>query len=102
MAEIKEISPEEVEKIKDEKNVVLVDVREDDEVAQGIIDNAKHIKLGDIPQEYENLNKDKEYIMICRSGRRSYNASEFLQEQGFNVKNMSGGMLEWKGETISK
>ncbi|WP_419892792.1 rhodanese-like domain-containing protein [Oceanobacillus kimchii] len=105
MAEIKEISPEEVEKIKNENNennVVLVDVREDDEVAQGIIENAKHIKLGDITQEYGNLSKDKEYIMICRSGRRSYNASEFLQEQGFNVKNMSGGMLEWKGETISK
>jgi len=102
MSDVKEVSPKEVESLKDDSNVVLIDVREDEEVAQGMIENAKHIRLGDIPEEYENLDKNKEYIMICRSGRRSYNASEFLQEQGFNVKNMSGGMLEWKGETIAK
>lgn len=102
MEDIKELSPEEVEAVKANNDIVLVDVREDDEVAQGIIEGALHIPLGEIPEVYDNLNKDKEYIMICRSGQRSYNATAFLQEQGFRVSNMKGGMLAWDGEVIIK
>ncbi|WP_339233551.1 rhodanese-like domain-containing protein [Oceanobacillus sp. FSL W7-1281] len=102
MADIKELTPAEVDTIRENDNIQLIDVREDEEVAQGIIENALHIPLGDIPAAYEELDRDKEYIMICRSGRRSHNATAFLQEQGFNVSNMSGGMLEWDGEIIIK
>ncbi|MCT1904580.1 rhodanese-like domain-containing protein [Oceanobacillus sojae] len=102
MEDIKELSPEEVETIKENDNIQLIDVREDEEVAQGIIENALHIPLGDITDVYTDLDKEKEYIMICRSGRRSYNAAAFLQEQGFKVMNMSGGMLNWQGEIIIK
>lgn len=102
MEDIKELSPEEVDAVKRNNHIQLIDVREDEEVAQGIIENAIHIPLGDIPNEYENLDKDKEYIMICRSGRRSYNAAAFLQDQGFQVSNMAGGMLNWQGEIIIK
>lgn len=44
------------------------------------------------------LDKNKPYIMICRSGGRSGQATAFLQSQGYDVTNMTGGMLDWAGE----
>jgi len=100
LAEIKEVTPKEVEKTKDDPNTVLIDVREDQEVQQGMIEGAKHIPLGDIPNEADNLDKSKDYVLVCRSGKRSMNAAEYLNEQGFKTANMTGGMLKWDGEVI--
>lgn len=61
----------------------------------------KHIKLGDIPTRISELSKDKEYVMVCRSGGRSNRAGVQLEEQGYNVKNLQGGMLDWDGD-VSK
>ncbi|WP_261130693.1 rhodanese-like domain-containing protein [Bacillus sp. Marseille-Q3570] len=98
--EIKTITPADVEKLlKDGKEISIIDVREDEEVAAGKIPEAKHIRLMEIPERLGEIEKDQEHIMVCRSGRRSENAGLFLQEQGFKVKNMVGGMLEWEGET---
>ncbi|MCA0972849.1 rhodanese-like domain-containing protein [Halobacillus litoralis] len=102
MSHIEEITPNEVEKkIEQNDDMTIIDVREDEEVAEGMVPEAKHIPLGQIPNEIEKLPKDQEYIMICRSGRRSMNAAEYMKENGFsNVKNMQGGMLQWDGELI--
>ncbi|MBR7555002.1 rhodanese-like domain-containing protein [Allobacillus sp. GCM10007491] len=92
------------EQLKQEMNrpdLEIIDVREDDEVAEGIIPGAKHIKLGDIPTRISELSKDKEYVMVCRSGGRSNRAGVQLEEQGYNVKNLQGGMLDWDGD-VSK
>ncbi|AZB44035.1 rhodanese-like domain-containing protein [Bacillus sp. FJAT-42376] len=100
---IKEISPEEVrQKLQNGEKLELIDVREDDEVAEGMIAEAKHIKMGDIPARAGELDKEKEYVFICRSGKRSENVAAYLQEQGYKVVNMTGGMLSWKGETSPK
>lgn len=97
--EIKTITPEEVQQLLNEgKNVSLIDVREDEEVAEGKIPVAKHIRLGTIPERLEEINKNEEHIMICRSGRRSEHACEYLQEAGYEVKNMVGGMMKWEGD----
>lgn len=101
MEPIKIITTEELEeKIDNGEKLNLVDVREDEEVAGGMIPGAKHIRMGDIPAHLDEFDKDKEYIFICRSSRRSENVCYYLQEQGYNVRNMAGGMLEWKGEII--
>ncbi|PAV27714.1 rhodanese-like domain-containing protein [Virgibacillus profundi] len=100
MDHINEIAPEEVEKLVDKENVVIIDVREDDEVAQGMIENAKHIALQNIPYSKDELDKSKDYIFVCRSGGRSMTAASYMDEHGFKVSNMTGGMLEWKGEVI--
>ncbi|WP_339253179.1 rhodanese-like domain-containing protein [Sporosarcina sp. FSL W8-0480] len=76
----------------------MIDVREDDEVAQGMIPGAIHIPLGELPGRLDEIDKSKSYIMICRSGGRSGRACEFLEDQGYDVTNMVGGMLEWQGE----
>ena len=45
------------------------------------------------------LDSSKSYIFICRSGGRSGRAQEFLADEGYDVTNMVGGMLEWEGAT---
>ncbi|MFP7299443.1 rhodanese-like domain-containing protein [Neobacillus niacini] len=100
MEEIQTITPEELKKkLEENEKLELVDVREDDEVAQGMIPGAKHIRMGEIPANLDYFDKDKEYIFICRSSARSGNVCYYLQEQGYKVRNMIGGMLAWPGET---
>lgn len=98
MDHIEEIAPTEVEKRMKDKNTVIIDVREDEEVAQGMIEKAKHIPLGKVPEAVDELDKDKEYIFVCRSGGRSMKAARYLDERGFKTINMTGGMLKWEGD----
>ena len=96
---MKTITPSELQsKLESGEQVNLIDVRESEEVAAGMIPGAEHIPLGPIEFKHQDLDKSKEYIMICRSGNRSGQACQFLEEEGYNVTNMSGGMLEWEGE----
>ncbi|MEK5389393.1 rhodanese-like domain-containing protein [Margalitia sp. FSL K6-0131] len=96
---MKEITPREVEKLLEEgKKLNIIDVREVDEVAAGKIPSAVNIPLGFIELRMDELNKDTEYIMVCRSGGRSGRAAQLLESEGFQVVNMTGGMLAWEGK----
>ncbi|WP_071393791.1 rhodanese-like domain-containing protein [Bacillus tuaregi] len=100
MSQIAVITTNELmEKLEAGEKLELVDVREHDEVAMGMIPGAKHIPMGDIPASLGSFDKDKEYIMVCRSGSRSAYVCEFMQAQGYKVRNMTGGMLDWRGKT---
>lgn len=88
-----------MEKLEAGEKLELVDVREYEEVVAGMVPEAKHIRMGDIPANQDYFDKEKEYIFICRSGSRSANVCYYLQEQGYNVTNMVGGMLTWEGKT---
>jgi rhodanese-related sulfurtransferase len=97
---MKEFTTEEVrEMIEKGEQLNLIDVREADEVAEGIIPGAIHIPLGDVVTRVTELDKSKEYIIICRSGGRSGRATEYLTDLGYDAANMVGGMLEWEGAT---
>ncbi|MFC3883290.1 rhodanese-like domain-containing protein [Bacillus songklensis] len=99
MRDIPTITTEELKrKLEAGEKLLLVDVREDEEVASGKIPTAIHIKMGDIPANLDYFDKNKEYIFICRSSYRSERVCEYLQEQGYKVRNMVGGMLEWSGD----
>jgi rhodanese-related sulfurtransferase len=101
MEELKTITPEVLQKkIEAGEKLELIDVREDYEVAQGMIIGAKHIPMGEIPAHLGYFDKKKEYIFICRSSRRSESVCRYMQEHGYKVRNMVGGMLEWKGKTV--
>ena len=98
---MKEMTPKEVEQLLNEgKTLHVIDVREVDEVAAGMIPTAINIPLGLIEFRMHELDKSKEYIMVCRSSARSGRATQFLESQGFNVSNMVGGMLAWEGKTV--
>ncbi|MFC7060284.1 rhodanese-like domain-containing protein [Halobacillus seohaensis] len=83
--------------LQENKTLNIIDVREVDEVAEGKIPGAVNIPLGLLEFRMNELDKSKEYIMVCRSGGRSGRASQFLESRGFKVINMTGGMLAWEG-----
>ncbi|OJH17339.1 rhodanese-like domain-containing protein [Bacillus obstructivus] len=103
MSEFPIITPNELkEKLERGEKLNLIDVREADEVAEGMIPEAKHIPMGEIPESLDQLDQNVEYIMICRSGGRSARVCQFLQDNGYKVVNMEGGMLNWTGVTKPK
>lgn len=81
-----------------DKSLTIIDVREVDEVKVGKIPGAINIPLGLLEFRMHELDKSKEYIVVCRSGGRSGRACQFLSSYGYKVINMSGGMLSWDGE----
>ncbi len=84
---------------------VLVDVRTDEEFRDGHIPNALHIPLDQLEERYQELERYKEQkiLLVCRSGRRSALAAEFLAGAGFqHLYNLKGGMLEWTGPVKSE
>ncbi|GIN41578.1 MULTISPECIES: rhodanese-like domain-containing protein [Heyndrickxia] len=97
---MKQLSTTEVKQLLESgKSLNLIDVREVDEVKEGKIPGVVNIPLGLLEARMHELDKSKEYIMVCRSGGRSGRATQFLESWGYQVINMSGGMLEWDGET---
>lgn len=97
---MKKIRPNEVEALINERALInIIDVREASEVQAGKLPNAMHIPLGLMEFKMQDLDKSKEYILVCRSGGRSSKAAMLLEGHGFNVINMTGGMLEWNGPT---
>jgi len=95
-----EISTKELqEKLENGENLHVVDVRRDEEVAEGKIPEAVHIELDTIPDRLDELNKDETHYLVCRSGGRSSRVAEFLEARGYKVVNVSGGMLAWEGKT---
>lgn len=87
------------ELVESKKPINLIDVRETNEVAAGKIPGAINIPLGLLEFRMSELDKSTEYIMVCRSGGRSGQATRFLENQGYTVTNMDGGMLDWNGQT---
>lgn len=92
------ISPEELKARLDQGEAMyMIDVREDEEVAVRMIPTAVHIPLGELPERHEEIQRQDEVILICRSGNRSGKAYDYLQMLGFTgLKNMTGGMLAWE------
>ncbi|MDQ0186541.1 rhodanese-like domain-containing protein [Cytobacillus kochii] len=94
-----QVSPESVKDLlQNNYDVSIVDVREVEEVEQGKILSAIHIPLRLLEFRMHELDKSKDYIMVCRSGARSGQATALLEQHGYRVKNMSGGMLAWDGK----
>ena len=79
------------------QDVLLVDVRRDDEVARGMIQNARHIPLHLIPLSLDELDEgDRPLVFYCHSGMRSAQASAFMSGKGRgNIYNLHGGILAW-------
>lgn len=76
-------------------NVLLVDVRNHDEVARGVIDGAMHIQLSLLPLECEKLSKADTVVFYCHSGIRSAHAADFAASKGTKAINLIGGVVAW-------
>jgi rhodanese-related sulfurtransferase len=85
--------------------VLLVDVRNDDEVERGIIPGAIHIQLSMLPLRYEKLMNANTVVFYCHSGVRSAHAADFAVSKGVkDVFNLIGGIIAWgkAGYTLGK
>jgi len=78
--------------------IQLIDVREPFEVAIATI-GGTHIPMGNIPSNLDLIDKDKKVVVYCKSGRRSANIVQFLEQHGYtNVYNLTGGILAYANE----
>ena len=86
-----------VAEVKDRDDVFVIDVREQWEYDEGHIPGVTLIPMNDVPNRLNEIPKDKEVILTCRSGNRSSQVTQFLRDQGFtNIHNMDGGILAWE------
>ncbi|UHD17168.1 rhd_2599 family sulfurtransferase [Thiocapsa bogorovii] len=78
------------------EDVLLVDIRTPAEVAQGAIPDAMQLPMHLIPIRISELPKDRDVVLYCRSGARSYQACAYMMQQGYErVLNLRGGIIAW-------
>ena len=91
------LSPEEFKQKSLEENTVILDVRTAAECAVGIIDGAiteLDMYNGEFEEKFKNLDRNKTYLIYCRSGVRSVHACEAMAAEGFtNLYNLRTGIL---------
>jgi NADPH-dependent 2,4-dienoyl-CoA reductase/sulfur reductase-like enzyme/rhodanese-related sulfurtransferase len=80
----------------------LLDVRTDAERKAGFIPGSMHIPLNQLRQRLDELPRDKELVVSCQSGQRSYFASRLLTQRGFRVRNLTGSYRTWKTAMTAK
>ncbi|MEV8040544.1 rhodanese-like domain-containing protein [Arthrobacter sp. NPDC080082] len=96
-----DITPNELNaQINNGSDAQIVDVREADEVAAGMIAGARHIPLGELRSRLAELDKSRPVVAVCRSGRRSAAAADQLAAAGFTASTMTGGMLDWSANGL--
>jgi rhodanese-related sulfurtransferase len=80
-------------------DVVLLDVREHDELEIAAVDGAFHIPMRELPTRLSELAADKPLVVMCHSGGRSGRVVQYLQGIGLtNVYNLEGGIDAWSRE----
>jgi rhodanese-related sulfurtransferase len=79
--------------------IELIDIRSDGEVAHGVLPKAQHLPMHLLPLRLQDLPKDGDFVLYCRSGARSYHACAYLAQQGIeNAVNLRGGIIAWARE----
>jgi len=95
---IKEIHAPELAQLlaRKDNDIRVIDVRETQEIATGVINGADHMPLASIPLKLNEICRKEKVVLVCRSGARSAQACAFLGQQGYeNVYNLRDGMMGW-------
>jgi len=85
----------------DGRKFLLLDVRRPDERAKGFLPGSIHIPLDQVRARMNELPRDREIIVHCQSGQRSYFACRILTQHGFRSRNLSGSCRTWKTATTT-
>ena len=92
------------DQLEKDANAVVLDVRTNAEVAEGMIPNAQQIDImnaANFMEKVKQLDTSKNYYIYCRSGGRSAQACMIMNSLGFtNTYNLIGGMMQGNGETV--
>ena len=84
-----------------DSDFVILDVRTPEESAEGYVENAVNIDFYEdvFPDELDGLDRDKTYLIYCRSGSRSGKTFKMMENLGFkDVYNMKGGIESWRAD----
>ncbi len=76
----------------------MLDVREEWELGVASVPDVVHIPMGEVADRLGELDRGREVVVLCRSGRRSLQVANFLQQNGFQAVNLAGGILAWSRE----
>jgi rhodanese-related sulfurtransferase len=96
---VAEITPTEfVERRSRGESLTLLDVREEWELGVARVPDVVHIPMGEVADRLGELDRSREVVVLCRSGRRSLQVANFLQQNGFQAVNLAGGILAWSRE----
>ncbi|MFA6450553.1 MAG: rhodanese-like domain-containing protein [bacterium] len=99
-ASVTNISPEQLNgMLANKEDLIILDVREPQELIDGPapLDKVVNIPLADLQNRYAELPKDKKIVIVCRSGRRSAIAADFLLKSGYaKIYNLLGGMKAYR------
>ncbi|WP_026691287.1 rhodanese-like domain-containing protein [Alteribacter aurantiacus] len=98
---VTQLTYEEVKDIHVKKKLspILIDVREIEEYEEGHIPGIPLIPMSEIVDLVDAFDKGEEYVLVCRSGRRSQEVAKFFKDNGIeNVHNYADGMLGWTAE----
>lgn len=99
------ISAEEAKKMMDEnEDIIILDVRTEEEYQEGHIKEAVLIPDNEITEKAESILTDKSatILVYCRSGRRSANASRELNELGYTNIYDFGGINDWEYDVVTE
>jgi len=92
-----------IQENKGNENFVILDVRTPEEIANGAIENSIKIDYysDTFREEIDELDKENTYLVYCRSGVRSGEATKLMEELGFQkVYDMPGGFSQWEAEDL--
>lgn len=95
---MQEITPSDI--LAADPDVQIIDVRETDELATGMIEDAVHIPAGSVVERAGELDKNRRVIAVCHGGGRSGRVAAALTELGFNADTLGGGMSGWEAEGL--
>lgn len=89
------VSPAKAKEAQDQ-GAMLIDVRESNEYRSGHAPGARHISVQVIERRLGEIPKERQIVVMCQSGMRSQRAAEILSRNGYQVLNVSGGMIGWQ------
>lgn len=95
---MKEISINDFHQLIDEnRELNILDVRLESGFQQNHIKGAMNIPLSTLPNNLDQLDKNKHYYIICQVGASSTQATQYLQQKGYDVTNVQSGMISYPG-----
>jgi len=96
MRKYQDIEATELQPILETQKIYLIDVRNDDEIARGVIPGAIYLTLSSVPSVDLSPLENQTVVFYCHAGVRSAQAAAFVADQiDANIYNLRGGILAW-------
>jgi rhodanese-related sulfurtransferase len=96
---LKSYNAQQFRELQQNRNSIVIDVREPHEYKGGYIPGAMNIPLSQLKHRVGDVPKDKDVLLYCRSGMRSKQAARILSKKGISqLGHLQGGMMSWTGK----